>query len=695
MVVKQKVTNNVSTVRITQFTPELTTAKLQNAVLRVHESVSTTFFLSKLIILQEYTNLSAKYSTTKEVCDEFTKWSNTIGPFKKDFFRHLLSVVSSDVTKRRGPPFKDMETILFYDKCYKQFANMGYLSQEKVNGCNLSHIFDYVETNFLVSYKNNIQCHFDKYVKKYIRMIVSQIFLDFYGVASKYDLPEGKQGELTKYLNICVKYVLYKGNAPENICERNIVNVLNEQVIHQVLPNADTEMLFYNLKAKPEIFLPYMIHMNRCFELNGIKQYSPLPLRTDFIPKNICIDTIALVDIMIDGDFTVEMLKNQISLLTGWDLTLFKDKGYFFKDVTKLLKNAPSTITSEDFKSVIWKVFTKLGESSLKKRLEKLKQKKDMVFNNMVMTDGYKVDIHLVNSGAFYLKRFTKGTKIERVVNKDEFLYVQKIEDSLRDELLTTENYTKLYCDPGKGNIVTISDGTNNVVRYTSVQRAVESSAKRNKRELENLKKNTISSDISIQTIICGLTDTSSKSCFLDSFGKYLKKRSSCFDVLHDFFLKDSHRRRRYRARLGRQSSEDKLKNMIQEKFGIPEKKIVIFWGNWGRNPNMKHQSPSPGIGLRRRLHKQFQTFTLDERNTSSRCPNCASDVYHPMKRTVTKNEKSRESNIHHLLCCKNNNCESKWWNRDILAVCNFTKQVDSYLTSKKPHKDFALRKKS
>ena len=136
------------------------------------------------------------------------------------------------------------------------------------------------------------------------------------------------------------------------------------------------------------------------------------------------------------------------------------------------------------------------------------------------------------------------------------------------------------------------------------------------------------------------------------------------------------------RALIGKRSSEDKLKDRIRKTFieGSDSKEVCIIWGNWGRNPNLKHQPPTPGIGLRRNIHKTFHTLTLDERLTSSRCPNCLSEVYHPKTKKETKNNIEVESDVHHLLRCTNAECKSRCWHRDVLAITNFRFQVDHIL---------------
>lgn len=172
---------------------------------------------------------------------------------------------------------------------------------------------------------------------------------------------------------------------------------------------------------------------------------------------------------------------------------------------------------------------------------------------------------------------------------------------------------------------------------------------------------------------VCGVDGASKMSCKLVTFEKYLTARSRDQHLFDEFFSLPCHRRRKFRAQLGENSSEDKLVNRISKTFNPKgDKTLVLFYGNWGQHPNMKNQAPTTGIGLRRRLAKRFQTYTVDERYTSSICPCCDGELGHP---PMKRNGGEVILEIHHLLRCKNETC-GKFWQRDVMAVSNFKRQV-------------------
>ena len=103
-----------------------------------------------------------------------------------------------------------------------------------------------------------------------------------------------------------------------------------------------------------------------------------------------------------------------------------------------------------------------------------------------------------------------------------------------------------------------------------------------------------------------------------------------------------------------RRSFTEKLCNRIITLF---QREAVLLWGNWGRTPNgLRHQPSTPGIGLRRQVHRRFLTPTTYEGYTSQLCAGC----HH------------RVAEVHHqLLRCDNGNCSNQWWSRDVMGALN------------------------
>jgi hypothetical protein len=89
--------------------------------------------------------------------------------------------------------------------------------------------------------------------------------------------------------------------------------------------------------------------------------------------------------------------------------------------------------------------------------------------------------------------------------------------------------------------------------------------------------------------------------------------------------------------------SIDTFLNKIKDTFG---ENLLIGYGNWSRTTQMKYTMPTLGKGLRKLIHKRFDTITINEYNTSKKCCDC----YKNLK--FYKNVKNEE--IHRLLICSN-----------------------------------------
>ena len=103
--------------------------------------------------------------------------------------------------------------------------------------------------------------------------------------------------------------------------------------------------------------------------------------------------------------------------------------------------------------------------------------------------------------------------------------------------------------------------------------------------------------------------------------------------------------------------------------------RVTILYGDWGRQPNLKHQAPSPGIGLRRILHATpgIVTITVREAYTSSFCPRCGGHV-------------DNDRGVHGLLRC--DTCGVRW-SRDVVGAKNILAKGMHLLTTRTAHPTF------
>jgi len=134
-----------------------------------------------------------------------------------------------------------------------------------------------------------------------------------------------------------------------------------------------------------------------------------------------------------------------------------------------------------------------------------------------------------------------------------------------------------------------------------------------------------------------------------------------------------------------RDASVQRFVERIKEKFGARSNQepgkgdedvlppsIVIFYGDWG---HLRHQAPSPGIGLRRLLEASdgIVTVTVHESYTSSFCPNCEGHV-------------SESRGSHGLLKCDHVKHCGTYWSRDVLGALNIRTKGIHLWNNASPH---------
>ena len=685
--------------RITNvFLPEYTDS-LHNAVLRNHTIVSTAFLLVKLWLIRSFDDLKIVDIldlTTMPTFDiSLEKFSKSMVIFSNEleltdgFFLNALTVVSSNHTKKKGRPFsKENTTVYNMYHFYDDMAKQGALPEEKSSGVNLSHVFKYEKVQMKTAYRNNIRLHYQNYIKRLIRITMTNVFLKQKAVEGWKQLDLHTRNEFSKERNLVVRYLMEPG------CKKRKDASFPEQwkplydVFKKVFP-LDNNYL-YNLKMHPERFLPYMIYINRRLEKLGIKLYNPLPIRRDFIPKSMTIDSNALVDLLVNAD-VFPLLATHLRTICGWNLSETFGKQDFYKGskhIDNWIRNISPEKRNAQFKSDIWSFFVK---NKVRRSGPGYK------FNNMITTNGYQCSTHYVDEDTYYRERYLKGVKVCQEKEWEEFMYVHKLTEAKRKEILQEQASNECvisYNDPGKAGICTFTNGEvdqskRKVFIYTRNQRRIETSFFRNEAERKRIMKTRCEKTGKSHKELQETIKSSAKSCNMDTFQNYIKERRTVEESLTQLYAKPCFRRRKYRSLLGKRSSEDKLVHKIKTTFDAVSKrgtehghKLIIMWGNWGRNPNLRHQPPSPGIGLRRRIHRDFETYTCDERGTSSRCPKCRGEMEYPVQRMKkvydeTKDEKVHVlESVHQVLRCKNESCRT-WWNRDILGSCNIRKQSD------------------
>ena len=372
--------------------------------------------------------------------------------------------------------------------------------------------------------------------------------------------------------------------------------------LSNILPSEIKKSIHYDIKVRPFEYLKGMLYMNSVLEKQESKLFQPLPLRNNIIPKHIIIDTASLINL-----FCPEKDKDGNKVKKG-----------------ELLSNV------KDNQNEVWSNFINLKDKIFKNKYYQ--------FHNQIQTDGISCCLLFIRKD---LKDKKWGSRIPILQEQDFY----NIEDLSKEQLDTLKERNIVGCDPGKRSLVYMMDNNGNKLQYTAPQRKRESKAKTNQRILlEERKRNGI---IKKET---HLSFQNSKSVDYEKFKVYLVEKDKLNKETTNFYKKELWRKMKFRQYSYGKKSIDTFLNKIKETFG---KNILIGYGNWSRSTQMKHFMPTMNKGLRKLIHKKYDTITINECNTSKKCCDCNNDLEY------YRNKEGKK--VFRLLVCSNCvSCENK-----------------------------------
>jgi hypothetical protein len=343
-----------------------------------------------------------------------------------------------------------------------------------------------------------------------------------------------------------------------------------------IFPKDIKKSIHYDVKVRPFSYLKGMLYMNSVLETQESKLFQPLPLRNNIIPKHIILDTACLVSL-----FCPEKDKDGNKIKKG-----------------ELLKNI------KDNQHDIWNGFLNLNHKTFKD--------KHYQFHHQIQTDGVSCCLLFIRKD---LKDKKWGSKVPTIPEQDFY----NIEDLSKEQLDELKPRNIVGCDPGKRSLVYMMDSNGNKLQYTAPQRKIESKSKCNQRILiEEKKKN------KINECETALSTENSKSVNYEKFKSYLVEKDKLNKKIIDFYQRETWRKMKFRQYSYGKKSMDNFLNRIKETFGD---NILIGYGNWSRNTQMKHFMPTMNKGLRKQIHKKYDTITINECNTSKKCCECYNNL--------------------------------------------------------------------
>lgn len=340
--------------------------------------------------------------------------------------------------------------------------------------------------------------------------------------------------------------------------------------LYNILPNTVNKTVHYDVKVKPFDYLKGMLYMNAVLEKEEHKLFQPLPLRNNIIPKHIILDTACIISLFCPTN---------------------NKKGELLKHV-------------KEYQHDVWNNVLNLQHKTFKS--------KHYQFHYQIQTDGISCSLLFIRKD---LKDKKWGSKVPTLVEQE----FHNIEDLSIEQLDELKPRNIVGCDPGKRSLVYMMDNKGKKLQYTAPQRKRESKTKTNQRILlvEKKRYNIIEKETY-------LSFQNSKSVDYEKFKMYLVGKDKLNKETTDFYKRDVWRKMKFRQYSYGKKSMDNFLNKIKKTFG---ENILIGYGNWSRSTQMKHFMPTMNKGLRKQIHKKYDTITINECNTSKKCCECNNDL--------------------------------------------------------------------
>ena len=459
---------------------------------------------------------------------------------------------------------------------------------------------------------------------------------------------------LLRFINITTSHItedksilFHFKNRLFNLEEEKYVKFIEwkETYLSHILPSRDDikKSIHYDVKVRPFSYLKGMLYMNSVLEEHERKLFQPIPLRTDIIPKYITLDTACLVSL-----FCPEKNKDGTKSKKG-----------------ELLKHI------KDNKVDIWSYFINLDN--------KIFKNKHYQFSYQIQTDGVGCSLLFIRKDLVENKKW--GSKIPITEEKD-YPYLESLDDT---ELTKLKSRKIIGCDPGKRSLVYMVDEEGTKLQYTAPQKRIESKAKRNayvfgieKRRFGIIEKETL------------LSECNGKTSHYEKFKSYLVEKTKLNNETSSFYQKEIWRKMKFRSYSYGKKSVDVFLNKIKETFGD---NLLIGYGNWSRDTQMKNFMPTMNKGLRKLIHNKYDTITVNECMTSKNCCDCMS--------TLENYRNTKGKKIHRLLVCKGVECvrsqnkKAVFKTRDLNSAINILNLTKKWIEKKERPEEFKSKYRS
>lgn len=434
-----------------------------------------------------------------------------------------------------------------------------------------------------------------------------------------------------------------------------------------------------NINKEPEKYLEKLESIKKSFNYGNLQVF---PLRKSNVLKHIPIDTVSLIEIFIHEN--VSYYRSNVTKLEDeiWSM-IFNLRSEVFNRVKYSFTHRIVT----DLMSASVEVIQTINVENRKKRFENMdKGRKKQSENKKIEKEtGVKIEpkekktvkkereIKAELSEKFKQLPKAEQEKIKKEIKKNTIIECPYFDELTEEQIkmLKDKNITKVYCDPGRNNLLYMMDDEGNIFKYTNKQRLFETRRLEKQMKIENYRKNT-----GIEEIESKLTDYKSKSCNFKEFSEYLKIKNEVNEKVKPIYENLKINKLNWYTYVNTLKSEANMVNKIKETFG---KNIIIILGDWSVGKQMRNFISTPNKGIKRKLIENFTVFSIDEYGTSKYC--CKSGKIN--ENLVVKDKLGKKRELHSVLTYKMKNGNKGCINRDKNSVNNMKLITDLWMKNK------------
>ena len=268
-------------------TPDLHSDDILNAVMTCHKVETHTLLFMKLYLL-DYFNIH----DTSPIVDN-------------KFVNACMKIICTKTDTRGAKPSQQTVELKnnltkFYELHYKPL-----MVNEVLEYTHLNTVFDYLSTDIITMYENNIKLHYIDYVERYINIGVDKK-ATLCKIKETYTDEKERNLQIREYCKKLrrIKKDLLTLHKPYK--SHPMYHNLIDNLKRTITPNKEhyeKDSLCYDVKCSPWDYLPSMIRMMKEIEQCDLKIFNVFPIRTEIIPKHITLDTTTLVYLLLTKNF--------------------------------------------------------------------------------------------------------------------------------------------------------------------------------------------------------------------------------------------------------------------------------------------------------------------------------------------------------------------------------------------------------